>query len=317
MSHRPPAAFVVQSLVFAGAAIAGLACESAAPPLPPPPAPDGARAFAHLERQVAFGPRLPGSAAAAECRAYFLEQLRLYTSHTGEQRFVVANPYGTDSLRLVNVLAHFHPERAVRVLFGAHYDSRPWADQDSVGRRDQPVPGANDGASGAAVLLEVAAALAVWDPGIGVDLVFFDGEDYGREGDLDYYLLGSKHFVATMGAYRPRAFLLVDMVGERDLDIPMEALSLQLAPELTRLVFAVAESLRAPGFRAAPGRPVTDDHVPFLRAGIPAVDLIDLDYPEWHTTRDLPDRCAPASLESVARVLLGTLHRLGASPASP
>ncbi len=261
--------------------------------------------------QVEFGPRTPGSVASQRCREYLFEQLAPLTGHVGTQRFVLRDPYGPDSLRMVNVLAHFQPQRSTRVLLGAHYDSRPRADRDCGAARDRAVPGANDGASGVAVLLEVARALATWDPGVGVDLVFFDGEDYGMEDDHEYYLLGSRHFVQTMGAYRPRAMLLLDMVGDADLRIPMEEYSRQEAPELTDLVFAVAESLQAPGFVREDGPAVFDDHVPFLARGIPAVDLIDFEYPAWHTVADLPDRCSPASLESVARVVLNTLHRLG------
>lgn len=308
MAGREPAS--PSGARFLRALFASLSLAAGCGGVSPPPEPDGQRAFMHLERQVAFGPRVPGSRAAEACRRYILQELQRTTPHTRAQRFTLKDPYGPDSLRLVNLLAHFHPDRPRRILLGAHYDSRPRADRDEPALQEQPVPGANDGGSGVAVLLEVATALASWDPGIGVDLVFFDGEDYGKEGDVHHYLLGSQHFVATMGDYRPLAFLLVDMVGDRDLDIPMEGYSLNLAPRLTRLVFAVAESLQAPGFRSEPGQPITDDHVPFLGVGIAAVDLIDLDYPEWHTTRDLPDRCAPESLHSVSRVLLGALHRL-------
>jgi Zn-dependent M28 family amino/carboxypeptidase len=215
----------------------------------------------------------------------------------------------------VNVLAHFHPQRPFRVLLGAHYDSRPWADRDSGAARELPVPGANDGASGVAVLLELAELLSQWDPGIGVDLALFDGEDYGKEEDHDYYLLGSRHFVRSMGAYRPRAMLLLDMVGDADLRIPMEGNSLRAAPGLTSLVFAVADSLGVSQFDPVPGPPVLDDHVPFLRARIPAVNLIDFDYPPWHTQRDLPEACSPESLEAVARVVLHVLARIATTQA--
>ncbi|HZL86401.1 MAG TPA: M28 family peptidase [Candidatus Krumholzibacteria bacterium] len=278
---------------------------------PAPPAADGERAFSHLEAQVAFGPRVPGSAASAACREYFLAYLSGRAHRVGLQQWRMPDPYGADTLHLVNLLAHFHPDRAQRVLLAAHYDSRPRADRDTGAARELPVPGANDGGSGAAILLEIAAALAGWDPGVGVDLVFFDGEDYGKEGDLEHYLLGSQHFVETMGGYRPRAMLLLDMVGDTKLRIPMEGNSLRAAPALTQLVFAVAESLGATGFVHSPGPPVIDDHVPFLRAGIEAVDLIDMDYPEWHTTRDLPPACSSGSLQTVTDVVLHVLQRLG------
>jgi hypothetical protein len=280
--------------------------------VPPPPEPDGERAFRHLEAQVEFGARVPGSAAMLRCRQYLLQELARHTDHVRVQSFSMLDPYGPDSLRLANLMAHFYPDRAARVLLAAHYDSRPRADRDSGAAADLPVPGANDGASGVAALLEVAEALGQWDPGVGVDVVFFDGEDYGASGDLDFYLLGSKYFASTMGSYRPRAMLLLDMVGDRNLRIPMEGYSSMRAPDLVRLVFSVADSLQAPGFVAVPGDTVYDDHVPFLERGIRAVDLIDFDYPPWHTSRDLPQECSPASLESVTRVVLHVLWRLGA-----
>jgi Zn-dependent M28 family amino/carboxypeptidase len=276
----------------------------------PPPEPDGQRTFQHLQAQVDCGPRVPGSPAAACARRYFMQHLRKSAARVGLQSFELPDPYGGDSLRLMNVMAHFYPERSARVLLGAHYDSRPRADRDTGAARELPVPGANDGASGVAVLLEIADLLGRWDPGIGVDLVFFDGEDYGKEGDTEYYLLGSRHFVRSMGGYRPRAMLLLDMVGDADLRIPMEGNSLQAAPGLTSLVFAVAESLGVTQFDPVPGPAILDDHVPFLRDRIPAVNLIDFDYPPWHTTRDLPEACSAESLEAVARVVLHVLARL-------
>lgn len=289
------------------AALLAAACDRGAPP---PPVPDGERAFADLVAQVECGPRPPGSPGAARARRHILDQLSLGAHRVATQEFAIRDPYGADSLRLVNLQASFYLDRPVRVLLGAHYDTRPRADRDTGRARDLPILGANDGASGVAVLLEVARALAVWDPGIGVDLVFFDGEDYGQEGDLEYYLMGSRHFARTMGPYRPRAMILLDMVGRRDQRIRVEGYSQQMAPELVDVVFGVAESLGVRSFVREPGPAVVDDHVPFLRAGIPAIDLIDLDDPSWHTLADLPENCAPESLADVARVVLHSLARL-------
>ena len=285
----------------------GLGCRQQQIPIPPP---DGARAFADLEAQVRCGPRVPNSASAACARRLILTEFGRHAARVAVQEFTVADPYGGDSLRLANLLAHFRPELAARVLVGAHWDSRPWADRDSGSARQLAVPGANDGASGVAVLLELGRILATWDPGVGVDLVCFDGEDYGREGDLDHYLLGSKHFVGNLGAYRPRAMILLDMVGERGAQFPIEGTGAAHAPELSRLVYAVAESLGVRRFVRQPGSALLDDHVPFLQVGIPAVDIIDIQYPEWHTARDLPDRCDPETLADVARVVLHVLARL-------
>jgi hypothetical protein len=279
----------------------------------PPPEPDATRAFADLRAQVDCGPRLPGSAGAACCREYIRRALQPHAARIAEQAFALPDPYGSDTLRLVNVQANFHPERVARVLLAAHYDTRPFADRDTGLARTQPIPGANDGGSGVAVLLEIGRILGTWDPGIGVDLVFFDGEDYGRESDLQHYLLGSKYFVQTMGAYRPRAMILLDMVGDADLRIPVEGNSQRAAPELVDLVYDVAESLGVRTLQRVPGPALYDDHLPFLQARIPAIDLIDFDYPAWHTLGDTPERCSPASLHDVARVVLHVLARLGQS----
>ena len=190
-------------------------------------------------------------------------------------------------------------------VVSAHYDHLGfgWPDVRQA-ERGKLHPGADDNASGVAVLLEVAEVLAQQlVPDRTILFVAFSGEEWG--------LKGSRHFVQIMGAYRPRAMILLDMVGDADLRIPMEEYSRTEAPALTDLVFSVAESLQAPGFVREDGPAVFDDHVPFLARGIPAVDLIDFDYPAWHTVADLPDRCSPASLESVARVVLNTLHRMG------
>src|SRR5262249_22169714 len=145
----------------------------------PPPAPNAERAFADLRAQVDCGPRVVNSRGIECCRRYIVSTLTPLAERVAAQRFSLPDPYGGDSLRFVNLQANFHVQRPARVLLAAHYDTRPRADQDSGAARELPIAGANDGASGVAVLLEVARALATWDPGIGVDLVFLDGEDYG------------------------------------------------------------------------------------------------------------------------------------------
>jgi hypothetical protein len=124
----------------------------------PPPEPDATRAFADLRAQVDCGPRLPGSAGAACCRQYIRRALEPHAARIAEQVFALPDPYGNDTLRLVNVQANFHPERVARVLLAAHYDTRPFADRDTGSARTQPIPGANDGGSGVAVLLEIACS---------------------------------------------------------------------------------------------------------------------------------------------------------------
>jgi Zn-dependent M28 family amino/carboxypeptidase len=200
---------------------------------------------------------------------------------------------------------------------GAHYDTRPRSDRETdPARAALPLIGANDGASGTAVLLHLAELLAAAPPPAGVDLLFFDVEDYGREGDLAHYCLGSARLARTWDEFggplaggRPRGLVLLDMVGKRDLAIPMEGYSLRMAEPWTRALFARAAELGLDAFVSEPGPAVYDDHVPFLQAGIPAVDLIDFDFPEWHTQRDVPAACSPASLEAVGRLVWDLCRR--------
>jgi hypothetical protein len=275
--------------------------------VPPADAFDQEAAWEYLVEQVSFGPRAPGTEGHEACLDWMIESLRARADRVEPHTFVMADPYGEGSLRLTNVKASFRPEAAVRVAFAAHWDTRPRADRE-VPPSDQPILGANDGASGVAVLMALADVLRDDPPPFGVDLLFFDGEDYGREGDLENYLLGSLRFVEDFPGYRPAALVLLDMVGKKNLRIPMEIQSLQQNPTLVRVVFNRALTLGLDVFDPVPGRPVHDDHVPFLRRGIPAVNLIDLDYPAWHTLQDTPDQCDPDSLGQVGRLLVALIR---------
>jgi Zn-dependent M28 family amino/carboxypeptidase len=192
----------------------------------------------------------------------------------------------------------------------AHYDSRPWADQEPDSTlHTTPVPAAVDGACGAGILLEVGRIVGAASPGdIGVDIALFDGEDYGKEGDLDYYLLGSKHFVANLEGYRPENAILLDMVGGVGTRVGREAYSQENAPALTDTLWARAKRLGLDYFVDRDGPPIVDDHVPFLRAGIPAVDLFGYDYPHWHRLSDTPDKCSPNLIGQVGELLVDFLY---------
>jgi hypothetical protein len=269
---------------------------------------DGDRAMELLEAQVALGPRNPGSEGHEACLAFLAEHLAAHAHSVTPHTFKVEDPYGEGSLRLTNLTASFFPERTRRIALAAHWDTRPRADRQPGGAVDDPIPGANDGASGVAVLLTLAEILSTRHPeGFGVDLLLFDGEDYGREGDLAHYLIGSRRYVADHPRYRPEALILLDMVGAEGLVISMEGNSLRHAPELTQRVFSMAATLGLSAFVPVPGRPIMDDHVPFLRAGIPAVDLIDLDYRWWHTLEDTPDKCSADSLAQVGELICALL----------
>jgi Zn-dependent M28 family amino/carboxypeptidase len=157
--------------------------------------------------------------------------------------------------------------------------------------------------------MEVANALAKHTPVCGVDIVLFDAEDMGGRHGLDY-ALGSRHFVSAM-MKPPAAALLVDLVGDADLDLPVERYSLDHAPELVEAVWGAAESLGIKQFRREPHKYVYDDHVPFLLAGVPSVDIVDIEYEYWHTVEDTPDKCSPESLAAVGRLLIHLLFDSG------
>ncbi len=273
---------------------------------PPRHAFDSGRAFSYLEQQVAFGPRIPGSEGHARTREWIVERLREHTPHVALQPF--RDVYAGTESDMWNIMASFYPEMTERVILCAHWDSRPFADRDpNPENHDKPVPGANDGASGVAALLEIAHTLAEKKPPVGVDIVFFDGEDGGDYGDHDTWLLGSRHFARTMPpSYRPVWGILLDMIGDRDLGLAQEINSMRAAPELWKKAVELCGKL---GIRFEPGEiSIIDDHIPLIERGIPTVDIIDFNYPWWHTVSDTPDKCSPESLGKIGELVLSLVY---------
>lgn len=285
----------------------------------PQPSPiDGERAYGYLNAICAIGPRPAGSEANARQRRLVADHFRAMGATIREQNFSARDPQSNARVELVNLIGSWFPERVERVVIGAHYDTRPHADLETDPMRlNDPFIGANDGASGVALLMEIAHHLSQSPTPWGVDLVLFDGEElvYGRNAPSSGYFLGSKEFArvykASRGASRNRtryvAGIVLDMVGDRTLDLPREGYSVKLAPRLVRDVWAVAKALEAPAFRDEVGQEINDDHLPLNNVGIPTIDIIDFDYPEWHTADDLPNRCSGASLQQVGRVVTAWL----------
>lgn len=275
-----------------------------------PPEFDADRAWAHLVKQCDYGPRVPGSAARDSVAFYLTRLTAGYGAEVSTQRFTVRDPYADRSIPMINVIASFYPDREERVMLAAHYDSRPWADEEKIDSlKTQPVLGANDGASGVAVLLEVGRLLGLHEPArVGVDLVFFDGEDYGKKSDLEYYLLGSKFFVSTRPDYRPVCGILLDMVAGKASTISKEGYSRTHATELTDELFSRAGRLGLDFFQPDEASAIYDDHVPFLRAGIEVVDLFGYGYPYWHTVHDVPENCSEEKMAQVGVLLLDFLY---------
>ncbi len=275
-----------------------------------PPQFDGERAFADLLEQCRFGPRNPGSAGHGEAKNYFLDKLREHTKFVKIQDFVFSDRDQDVELELTNIIASFYPKKTKRVLLCAHWDTRPFADKDpDTALKAQPILGANDGASGVAVLLEIARIVSLREPLWGVDIVLFDGEDGGEEGDVSGFCLGSEYFAKHKGDYQPEFGMVLDMIGDKELTVYKEGYSSMYAGELVDLVWSRAEGLGLFCFRDSVKHFIYDDHIPLLGAGIAVIDIIDFDYPYWHTTSDTPDKCSPESLQKIGDLLLEILYR--------
>lgn len=253
---------------------------------------DGERAYNDIAVQLNFGPRTLGSEGHAQTVKWLQRELEDANWDVAVQRV----PYNDYTIQ--NIVAK-RGQGSPWIILGAHYDTRFYADNDpNPENHEQPVPGANDGASGVAVLLEIARVIPDEIPG-EVWLVFFDAEDNGRIPGWDW-ILGSRAFVDQLEG-KPDAVIIPDMIGDADLNIFIEQNS---DPVLSQEIWGVAEKLGyAEQFIARPKYRMLDDHTPFLQAGIPAVDLIDFDYPYWHTVDDTLDKVAAQSLQTVGDVL--------------
>jgi glutaminyl-peptide cyclotransferase len=278
------------------------------------------QAFEYLLEQTRFGPRNPGSSGHQQCLQYLTFELQKYADAVSQQNFRHTG-YDGRSYEMTNIVASFNLEATNRILLGAHWDTRPRAERDpDPSKRSEPILGANDGASGVAVLLELARLFKNHPPPIGVDIILFDGEDYGKEGDLDQYALGAKYFARNLPpGFRPRFGIVIDMVGDKEARFPRELSSMQYAPWLVDIIWNTARNLNIHQFEDRRGTSVYDDHIPLNEAGIPTVVIIDseligYDGPDrrrryWHTTLDTPDQCTPESLGAVGKVLTEIIYR--------
>jgi glutaminyl-peptide cyclotransferase len=251
---------------------------------------DGQSAYRFALDQCALGPRPTGSAAGQATGDYIIQQLKASGWDVSEQQF---SHLGLGGRNIIGVKGS-----GPVVLLGAHYDTRPVADRDPSDTK-QLVPGGNDGASGVAVLLELARTLDTSKLNRQVSLAFFDAED---RGGLDGwpFSVGSEYMAAHL-TIRPDYMILVDMVGDRDQNIYWETNS---NPALMQDLWSIASALGYSAQFIPENRwGLTDDHIPFVNRGIPSVDIIDFDYPYWHTALDTCDKISSESLERVGRVL--------------
>jgi glutaminyl-peptide cyclotransferase len=222
------------------------------------------------------------------------------------------DPYSGHQIPLVNVLARYRGGKATDkpILLLAHYDSRPRAEEafDSS-KRDTPIDGANDGAAGVAILMELANMLKASPPICNIDLLLVDGEDWGKPSDLEGYFLGTKAFAHTVTKDSYQFALVLDMVGDADLQVYRESYSEQFQKPVNDMVWSAARELGIAAFHDSVRHAVIDDHIPLNLAGVRAIDIIDFDYPYWHTEKDTPDKCSPESLRAIGRVVAYVAYR--------
>jgi glutaminyl-peptide cyclotransferase len=259
---------------------------------------DGARAWTDLQRQVGFGPRPSGTPALAKTRQYILDQLKAGGIRSQEQPFTATTPAGP--VAMVNIIGTIPGRRPERIVLASHYDTK---------RAPFRFVGANDGASSTATLLEFGRALAKSQPPFTIELLFFDGEEavnWDWAGTDNTY--GSRHYVQAaqkanaLGSIK--ALVLLDMIGDRDLLIRREGYS---TPWLVDIIWSAAARLGKRGHFVNEVLAVEDDHLNFVRAGVPSVDVIDMDNPTWHTAQDDLEHVSRESLQTVGDVILAAL----------
>lgn len=277
-------------------------------------------AYSFIEQQVESGPRTPNSVAHKMTEEFIRKKLQVYA---GDRNVFVQNfnevVYG-DTLNLSNIIASFGTQHKDRIVLAAHWDSRPRSENDPE-NPELPVPGADDGGSGVGVLLELARVFSENPLPVGVDIVLFDGEDYGKTSDLEYYFLGSREWGNNppVPGYSPRFGILLDMVGGKKANFPKEGYSMNYAPSLVNEIWEIARQ-KGYGqmFSEKQGGPVSDDHVVVQRlTGIPMINIIHYTtdesgkvvFPEyWHTQNDNMDIISMETLNAVGEVLLELIY---------
>ncbi len=283
-------------------------------------------AYAYVARQVQFGPRVPGSEASEQCAAWIEGKLTQFGAADVQKQRTRVTAWDGTPLNICNISARINPDAKRRILLMSHWDSRPWADQDpNPEMRKQPIPGANDGASGVGVILELARIYPQLDTDMGFDVLFLDAEDYGAHDEAevansqDTWCLGSQYWVKhpTLPLQSIEYAVLLDMVGDKDAVFAREYHSQTAADPINDLVWRAARRAgHGKRFADKAGAAVVDDHVPFLMAGIPAIDIVDATNPAsggfprtWHTQADNIDNIDPGTLRAVGETLVELIKK--------
>jgi hypothetical protein len=277
---------------------------------------DAKRAMSYLEEVCKIGPRISGTEGMKKQQELLKKHFEKLGAKVELQRFTARQRSQRDETEMANMIVSWHPERTKRVILCSHYDTRPIADQEeNVRRWREPFVSANDGGSGVALLMELAHHLKDLKTEVGIDFVFFDGEEYVFNRD-DKYFFGSEHFGREYRKSKEKtrylSAVLLDMVGGKDVRLPVEQNSWWKAPKLVKEIYGIAEEQKCMAFVGTKlsDDAIQDDHLALNAAGIPAIDLIDFSYRHWHRLSDLPENCSGESLEQVARVLSVWVQRV-------
>lgn len=283
-------------------------------------------AYAYVAKQVAFGPRVPGTPAHAACEKWLVKKFKEYSDTVIVQRFQ-AQTYDGITRKGANIIASFEPDNPKRILLMAHWDSRPFADHDKNPKNwNKPIEAANDGASGVGILMEMARQFHLHHPNVGVDIVLFDLEDWGPpkylnfKGGDDFWALGAQYWAKhpQITGYSAKFGILLDMVGAKNAKFPKEYFSRQYAGYYVNMIWRTARALGYDNyFVNTNGDPIDDDHLYVNKiAGIPSVDIIQLDpsspngtfWKYWHTTHDTLGKIDKQTLKVVGQVLLTVVY---------
>ncbi len=268
---------------------------------------DAKRAMGYLEAICKIGPRISGTEGMKKQQELIEKHFSDLGAKVRYQKFTARQVSRRRPTEMANLIVSWQPERERRVILCSHYDTRPIADQEDDRRNwTKPFVSANDGGSGVALLMELGNHMKDLGTRVGVDFVFFDGEEYVFEKD-DHYFFGSEHFADEYRKDKEKskyvAAILLDMIAGKKISFPGEANSLLKAGALVEDVWRVAAEVKADAFIMDRGPDVMDDHLALNRAGIPAIDIIDFSYPHWHKLSDTPENCSGESMGQVARVL--------------
>ena len=276
---------------------------------------DGDRALAYISAVCDLGSRVCGSDGMARQQELLQKHFEKHGAKVTFQRFEGKQASRDRPVPMANLIASWHPDRMTRVIICGHYDTRPIADQETNVRDwTKPFASANDGTSTVAFLMELAHHMNELKTEVGVDFVLFDAEEFIFDRNRDKYFLGSEHFAAAYkkgaGGVKYRAAILLDLFAAKGATFKVEHNSALLAGPLVEDVWKLAAELGVKQFENAWGHEVLDDHIALTRAGIPAIDVIDFDYPHWHRLSDTPDKCSAESMAAVARVVMAWLGRV-------